>query len=180
MQRLAAFGAGLLMALLGGCSATSLRDRLSDATDFLHVEALWMSAGLVANVGPLTLGALCGSDEPTVQFELGPGGGAWRNVGGSIVGLLYPFCLAETRSERRAGYPNEHRPLEPPPYRRWDPALASIGIDIGWGFGFGLRFDLAEFGDFLLGFVALDPVGDDWREPPRDTPLPPEKLAPIP
>jgi hypothetical protein len=157
--RLAA--AGLLLALLAGCSSTWGRNRLEDLTDVVHAGIGFYCLGVHANVGPLVLGAgAYGSphDKRAGLSCLGPGGISSRSIEGGVIGVGIPLRLADVPAKRGSQALGDRK--QPPQYGDTWPPWGSVGAEVFLLLcSLSVRFDVVECADFVAGLLFLDPAG---------------------
>ena len=141
---LAAFGAG--------CASPYWSDRAHDLSDVAHVDINFPSLGVSANAGPAILGAhvLASPCSGGIRTKYGLAGSEEAKPCGLTMGLVVPMCHENNGDARsRLGYGSRA------------PAWGSVGIDVGFMYGFSARVDLVEFLDSLLGWTTLDILRDD-------------------
>lgn len=156
-----------------------LRHRLDDVTEAAHADVSSSFAlGALVNVGPAVLGAYrVGGLEFGERLQFGLGGMVpMRTANDSAaVGLVVPLEWAMRESP-------SGEPLEG--YRDRYPGYASVGLDLGFILGLGLRVDVVELADCIVGIVGVDLLDDDEPPPggyPRDEESPPpEEETPAP
>jgi hypothetical protein len=165
----------LLCAL--GCNTMDnyTANRLSDLTDVAHVDLTVLALGIVANVGPMTLGgeSVAGYDGQAWQLRIGLGGPQVVGMLGEAAGLFWTFDRFEVNRRKYGPFDSGWLGDEDAYWAR-QPAWGSIGISAGLMFGVGAQFDFVELADFVLGFFGHDITHDDLR--PK-LPLDPEAAA---
>jgi hypothetical protein len=160
-------------------------NRRKDLTDLAHVDTTELAFGGCLYVGPLTLGAhgIGGIPHkvPGVRTKFGLGGEVTTLVfsdsasTGIIVPLSREHRIVDRARAREVDWDRERYRLDDDPlYLRHDPGWASIGLDAGFIYGFGVHFDPWETLDFVLGIVGLDLVGDDAQ--PETVTAPPASI----
>ena len=140
----------LLVLLLSTAGCTSTRDRLNDLTDVVHVHYSAASGGVLLNLGPAQFGffGIHGG-----FGALGLGGVRGYGLAGDASGFLIPFHVA-TYDEDGGGHYSS----------KW-PGWGSVGLELAAFVGIGVRLDIVEFADFVVGFAGLDFAGDDEEAP---------------
>jgi len=127
-------------------------DRLADLSDILHIDATAVAAGAVLNAGPAVVGTMgvTAPDGDGMRVGIGLGGPRKEiRTSGMCGGAVWPISKLRERNRSLAGYGRDA------------PGWGSIGGDIGIAWAVGLRFDVVEFVDFLVGFTGQDVVEDD-------------------
>jgi hypothetical protein len=177
--------AAILMVVCLGCGGMSnyTANRLSDLTDVACIDVDLNSYGLLANAGPLMLGArsmMDIPDGPAYRYRLGLGGLQRLRLGYRASGLIWP--IEHLRVFRRqygdldSGWPRPRQYGDPDSGwfgkggYYWDdlPAWGSFGGSIGIFLGVGVHVDVVELADFALGFFGADIVRDDLPLPRAD------------
>ena len=143
-----------------GCASSGyLTDRRRDLTDVVHLDGTALSGGLAVNLGPAIIGAhdigLPIGDGSGERLKLGLGGAEEISSKGPCWGVGIPF--GRYREERRSTVGNHECAA---------PAWGSLGFDLGFLYGVGVRGDVVELLDFFLGWANIDLLRDDeesWR-----------------
>ena len=181
-----------LAVFFSGCKGPNLQDRMDDGAEILRLN-LGVGPGLLANVQATRLLALGAGTYEARRFGFRNGHGwvwderrydtnlvipiwGWEDVDSVLYGGMpvtqvrgdaYPSDLPWTIQDKSRGWlelsANAH--------------LLFIGVDAG--------VDAGEFVDWLVGWVGLDPAGDDaWTgapaEPHNAPPTPPPQNPVLP
>lgn len=131
-------------------------DRADDLTDVMNVNASCFSCGLGVNIGPILIGGFRAGSIFGAGGMTAMGFGGMHYIGDcEYFGLLYPFKKEETWGSGLPGWRSEVG------YGQHYPAWGSVGFDLGLLFGCGVRFDVVEAADFVLGWTGVDFLEDD-------------------
>ncbi|MCM8542025.1 MAG: hypothetical protein NE328_17280 [Lentisphaeraceae bacterium] len=138
-----------LLSLSYGCQSNYWENRANDLTDFAHIDFEAVAFGVQGNASALSAGlfTLVGPGDGGMKMKYGLGGRQDTNSSGDTIILGITFYEDDARS--RWGYGKDI------------PHFASVGVDLGIFFGLGVRVDVMEFFDLLLGFAEVDFMEDD-------------------
>ena len=142
----------LLVAHTSGCATTGYwADRRQDLTDVAHVDVTMFSVGVAANAGPAIVGLhrTAGSCGDGGRVKIGLGGVQAVSTCGQYAGVVFPISRIKEKTRSNGGYGTEAPP--------W----GSVGLDIGLILGLGVRFDVVELADLVLGLGGIDIIDDD-------------------
>jgi hypothetical protein len=144
-------------------------NRIHDMIDVAHVDLIWNSYGVVANVGPVMVGYEAAFSDafkdpdghPAIMIgRVSSGIMDYACERGEAGGFLVPLSRLDTC---RIGFVGGKKVvlLRPEGYGAKLPGWASVGLDVAVFGGVGAHVDVFELVDFVVGWFGVDISGDD-------------------